>query len=337
MSRGRWVLLGVLALALLAVPASAYVPLTLKFENGQRTIARWRTSAFPVRVTASTGLSPDLSRSGQIDAVNAAMSAWTSVATSAAALELAGEGEVQAGLLDGINALEFSDDESLDFSSAVATTFLFTEDDGTIREGDILVNNRRFEFNLDGGIIGLDLQTALTKEFGHLLGLDNSPMGVRAQGGPNAGVDETSAVMFPIARGPEEIAHELADDDRAGISALYPTGNGTGGISGRVTITGPEIGLFGAHVVVFDPIDEVLVGTLTLPDGSYVIEGLPPGRYVMRVQPLSESSGLQLNVFGGIFLSESSALSVSFRSTFLARPIDVVGGTTAGGINVEVQ
>ena len=143
-----------------------------------------------------------------------------------------GEGAAQAGLLDGINAIEFSDDPVLDFDSLVARTFLFTDVDGTILEADILVNNRRFQFNTDGGDIGLDLQTVLTKELGHALGLDNSPVGLTSGGFGSVEVDETSAVMFAIARGPGQTARVLTDDDIAGVSAMYPDGTSLGGISG---------------------------------------------------------------------------------------------------------
>ena len=325
----------VAAVVVLAAPVSAYVPLTLSFSAGEPLIARWSAASFPVAFVGSEGLSDDLPVDDQVAAIEAAMGAWNDVATSAASMRYGGEGAVQAGLLDGINAIEFSDDPALDFDSLVATTFLFTDADGTILEVDILVNNRRFQFNTDGSDIGLDLQTVLTKELGHALGLDNSPVGDTSASFGSVDIDETSAVMFVVPRAPGETARVLTDDDIAGVSAMYPTGTSLGGISGRVT---GEVGLgvFGAHVVVFDPIDQLLVGTLTLPDGTYSIQGLPPGRYVMRVQPLA-TNGLALDDFGGIYAIGDTGAGFTFLPVFLDRAIDVTAGVTVGGVDVEVS
>ncbi len=338
-SAGCWrrrALLGAAAVVVLAAPASAYLPLTLRVVDGVPVVARWSPASFPVTFIGSEGLSGDLPVADQVAAIEGAMGAWNAVATSASNLQYGGEGAVQAGLLDGINAIEFSDDPALDFDSSVATTFLFTDADGTILEVDILVNNRRFQFNTDGGVIGLDLQTVLTKELGHALGLDNSPVGTASGGAGGVEIDETSAVMFAITRGVGQTARVLTDDDIAGISAMYPAGASRGGISGRITVESVGLGVFGAHVVVFDPVDQLLVGTLTLPDGSYSIQGLPPARYVMRVQPLSEN-GLGLDDFGGIYAAGDDGVGFTFLSVFLDRPIDVMAGVTVGGVDLEVQ
>ena len=335
LSRGGRALFVAAAVVVLVAPVSAYVPLTLSFSDGEPLIARWSASSFPVVFIGSEGLSDDLPVDDQVDAIEDAMGAWSDVATSTARMRYGGEGAAQAGLLDGINAIEFSDDPVLDFDSLVARTFLFTDVDGTILEADILVNNRRFQFNTDGGDIGLDLQTVLTKELGHALGLDNSPVGLTSGGFGSVEVDETSAVMFAIARGPGQTARVLTDDDIAGVSAMYPDGTSLGGISGRVTGEA-GLGVFGAHVVVFDPIDQLLVGTLTLPDGSYSIQGLPPGRYVMRVQPPA-TNGLDLDDFGGIYAIADTGAGFTFLPVFLDRAIDVTAGVTVDGVDLEVS
>ena len=323
------------ALLALAAPASAYVPLTLSFTNGTAVVARWSPASFSVVFIGSEGLSGDLPIADQVAAIEGSMGAWNDVATSAARMVYGGEGAVQAGLLDGINAIEFSDDPVLESDSSVATTFLFTDADGTILEADILINNRRFQFDTDGGFVGLDLQTVLTKEFGHALGLDNSPVGLASGGFDSVEIDETSAVMFAIARGVGQTARVLRDDDIAGISAMYPSGGTLGGVSGRINVTDTPIGVFGAQVVLFEPIDQILVGTLTLPDGTYSIQGLPPGRYVMRVQPLS-TNGLDLDDFGGIYAAGATGSRVAFVPVFLDRPMDVAAGVTVGDVDLEV-
>ncbi|MFQ5743594.1 MAG: carboxypeptidase-like regulatory domain-containing protein, partial [Acidobacteriota bacterium] len=258
---------------------------------------------------------------------------WSSVQGSAAGLVLAGQATVQAGIDDGINAIEFSNDPTLDFEGAITQTFLLTDNDGTVLEADILVNDRRFSFNTDAGNVGLDLETIMLHELGHLLGLDHSPVGTTSGSFGQQTVDEDSAVMFPLMRGPTEVARQLTEDDQAAIAGLYPSGGVRGAISGRVTLDGS--GVFGAHVLVFDPLRQVLTGAVTLPDGSYRLGGLPPGRYVVRVQPLNGIAGP--SSLGGIFSQNTALVNTTFFSTFLDRVIEIRAGTEVDGVNLEVR
>jgi hypothetical protein len=87
--------------------------------------------------------------------------------------------------------------------------------------------------------------------------------------------------------------------------------------------------------VVFEPVEEVLVGAVTLPDGTYTVGGLPPGRYVMRVEPLAAPA--DASSLGGIFSTMSDLVNSRFRPAFLERYVDVLAGAEAGGVNLEVQ
>ncbi|MBI3628306.1 MAG: carboxypeptidase regulatory-like domain-containing protein, partial [Candidatus Rokubacteria bacterium] len=77
----------------------------------------------------------------------------------------------------------------------------------------------------------------------------------------------------------------------AGISDLYPDAGfnkATGSISGRVTKNGK--GLFGAHIVAFNPATGTLVSNFALnADGAFTINGLSPGPHVVRVEPLDDA------------------------------------------------
>jgi uncharacterized protein (TIGR03437 family) len=78
----------------------------------------------------------------------------------------------------------------------------------------------------------------------------------------------------------------LAADDIAGISALYPTAQFTaakGSIAGRVTVSRNPANL--ASVVALS-LEGIAVGAMTLPDGSYHIDGLPAGDYLVYTHPL---------------------------------------------------
>src|SRR5262249_35282706 len=69
---------------------------------------------------------------------------------------------------------------------------------------------------------------------------------------------------------------------------LYPAPNylsTVGSISGRVTINGTSTGVNLASVVALSA-GSPAISTLTNPDGTYQINGIPPGQYYVYVHPL---------------------------------------------------
>ncbi len=119
---------------------------------------------------------------------------------------------------------------------------------------------------------GDDLYLSIVHEFGHALGLQHTL---------------TSAVMSTsITRGTTK-ALPLGADDIAGVSVLYPTGaflKNTAALSGRVMMNGAGVNL--ASVVAISATGPA-ISTLTNPDGSYALRGIPPGAgYYIYVHPL---------------------------------------------------
>lgn len=147
---------------------------------------------------------------------------------------------------------------------------------GQILDSDILFNPNR-AFNTDGAG-GEDLQTVATHEIGHFFGLDHSAV--------------VSSMMFPFA---PAFQRTLSYDDAAAIITKYPSGGQTAGvIAGTVRLNGTAV--FGAHVFAesvtgSDPwgaanIRKSPISTLTFPDGTYRIEGLPADSYTLTAEPL---------------------------------------------------
>ena len=111
----------------------------------------------------------------------------------------------------------------------------------------------------------------LVHEIGHGLGLQHT---------------FTSGVMATSITRSTSRSKPLTSDDIAAISLLYPGPSftrTTGSISGRVTMAGTGVNL--ASVVAISP-NGAAVSTLTNPDGTYRIDGLPPRQYFVYVHPL---------------------------------------------------
>ena len=123
----------------------------------------------------------------------------------------------------------------------------------------------------------------LVHEFGHTLGLQHSMTG--------------GAMATSVTRGTSK-ANPLTADDVAGISILYPTPEFavyTGAVAGKVTAGGAAANL--ASVVALAA-DGTAVGAMTLPDGTYRIEGLAPGEYLIYAHPLPPAQQREANPAG---------------------------------------
>src|SRR5262249_16297436 len=114
--------------------------------------------------------------------------------------------------------------------------------------------------------------TILVHEFGHSLGLQHTKL---------------SGAMTTLVTRTTTKAAPLDPDDVAGISTLYPTAaflSTTAVIRGQVARTGTGVNL--ASVVALSTSTGTAIGGMTNPDGNYSITGIPPGDYILYVQPL---------------------------------------------------
>lgn len=171
-------------------------------------------------------------------------------------------------------------------------------------------------------------------EFGHALGLQHT--------------FTSSAMSTQLTRATTR-SRPLAADDISGLSILYPSRNFTslfGSVSGRVTQNGQGVNM--ASVVVLS-LTGTSVSTLTNPDGTYTIQGVPPGPYMIYAHPVPPAVGGELTP-GNIILPRDPAnngippnnlFDLQFfpgsRDPNGAQTLNVQAGQTLSGINFSVN
>lgn len=316
------------ALAGATVPVEAY----LKFgvEVGGRTVAvKWAPGPIPYYVTERDVAGVSAQAFG--DAIGRATATWGRVPGLPVSFGAQGFTRSLPLEADGRSTLGFLDRPDQERVLAAAT-FLLDAGTGAILESDVYFNTRFRWSTAAGGEAGaVDLESVALHELGHLLGLGHSAIGETSRVGDGRRVASSGAVMFPIAWPTGSIADRvLQPDDIAGVRDLYgalPAAE-FGSIQGRVTRAGA--GVYGAHVVAASLDTGQVVASYTLSaSGEFVIAGLPPGPYVVRVEPLDDVD--VESVFG------PAPVDIQFGVTYASKIAVVQAGGTTAPIAIEVR
>jgi Matrixin/IPT/TIG domain len=278
-----------------------------------------------------------------ISQINAAANVWNGVGTSS--IRLAFGGLYSAGTTQSAPGIQiqFSDDIPPGLLALSAPTVfdytLVNGPNGTFIPVVLSVMELPSDLSsvFNGPSYSEQFFVTLVHEFGHTMGLQHTL---------------ASSVMSTYYTTAATKASPLGADDIAGISLLYPAGNylsTVGSISGKVTMNGKGLNL--ASVVAISPSNQAIT-TLTNPDGTYQINGIPAGvagaEYYVYVHPLPppvEGEGSPDNIFfphnsSGVFLPPDTGFATQFfPNTQNPTPEDLIlvkPGATAAGINFNV-
>jgi len=224
-------------------------------------------------------------RDAELNAVRASFAQWQSIPGTTLRFE-------DAGLLAPGIELDPNDHTNVVYW-AKTTTFLshstvrnsisglsgYTElsiaADNTILGSDTVLNGVEYQWFTDfnnTSSVARFVESVVSHEIGHVIGLDHSPVGAAT-----------------VAQGRTGISTEagLSSDEIAAARFLYPDPivyATLGMIKGTVTMNGAVV--FGAAVFAEDAHGNIMGGTVSRTDGSFELPALPPGNYNVRACPL---------------------------------------------------
>ncbi len=286
--RLRLVMTGVFAAMFLlaSMPVSAYYPfLHWRTQDGQKVAMpeRFDLKALPgetIPVVVSRSGEPQLAAGDTWEAlrsqVRLALARWSAVPNST--LRLVDAGDVPASMEWDSPHVELLFDELppgvIGMAGPVSVGDARRDENGAfvpIAKSMVILNGDLRERSSHGEAFFLTLM----HELGHAVGLQHT---------------FTSSVMSTGVTRSTTKADPLAVDDHAGVATLYPSkhfAQDTGVIRGRITLEGEPLHFAGVTALL---LSGGAISTLTLPDGSYELRGLPAGRYYLYAQAVPPSS-----------------------------------------------
>ncbi len=214
------------------------------------------------------------------------------------------------------NILTFGNDAG----EIAARTRIFFSRKGFITEADIVLNPYE-QFSTDGSTGTYDLESTLTHEIGHLLGLEHS-MVMGATMYEYQGKNGAYNLLGTSLR-------SLSEDDLAGIRALYGANDANeeccGTIGGKLTLASGKAAKDFQVWAEDAENGRVIAGVVTNADGFYRLEGLNIGRYKLYAQNLAKETEKTLSFenLGEIESVKDKVQNLSKRLISSRKPFDI--------------
>jgi hypothetical protein len=234
---------------------------------------------------------------------------------------------------DTISVITFTDTAAnrsftAGFIAAASFWFLVTDGVPVVNEADIAFNPVELPHSTVDPT-AFDIEGMCGHELVHLLSFEHS--GVMAS---------TAWAFTPTG---QTAKRSLGLDDRAGLNLLYPfsdTASRTGALSGTVAkqFLISTVPVFGAHVVAVRQSDGAVVGEVSVTDGEWRIDGLPPDDYTVYAEPFdgpSETWMIDDGIYG--LATFDTALETHFAGGNGTPTVYAVSaGGESGGIDIVV-
>lgn len=280
-----------LTMTMVLATVSAH-PYTLQFTDASGLIQiKWPTHTIRIALSNSLAMPQSNIKPGSdvIGAARRALAHWAEAANIRFVESLSNVQSISAQGTrgDGLslitvahtpeNAAPFAGEDS----EMAGRTRVFSTIGGSITEADVALNPGQL-FSSDGTPGTYDLEATFTHEIGHLLGLEHSAvLGATMQPRQARNGIYKLASLSP---------RTLSDDDRAGAQAIYGVRAGAkerGTIAGIISFTNGDP-VFGANIFAEEATTgRVVASNITLANGAYRIESLPPGNYRVIAQSLN--------------------------------------------------
>lgn len=276
---------------LLAAVSSVFANSVSLGGDEAATNLRWKSGV--IRIAVSPSLireGPNIKRDSDVTgAIRRSIEAWSSAAnidlqqTSSDKLNASPSGV--AG--DGVSLITIAQTPenvllfAKDPENAAATTRVFYDRRGTITEADIVLNPYQL-FSTDGTLGTFDLESTLTHEIGHLLGLTHSSVlgsTMHANYGKNGvfGLQNFSS-------------RTLSADDIAAVRAIYGARDDQdeccGNIEGRLAVAGKQSRSFEFWV---EDSNGRVQSSIKTTDGEFRFSGLNFGKYRVFAQEIGRT------------------------------------------------
>jgi hypothetical protein len=325
-------------LALLTILACTGVGLPASFEPARsaKRQVRWTKRTITIAVSSSLTLpNAGIATGSDIGAaIHSALETW-SIAAGINFIEAPSnlQSISPANRPDGVNLITIAPTpENLAIvgneNSPARTRVFYDANTGEISEADIVLNPYLYsvagapiEFSTDSTPGTYDLQSTLTHEIGHLLGLNHS----RVLG---ATMNATQALNGTFGL-PALSERTLSESDIAAVKGIYGSSGATGSVDGRILSNqqGTLLPAARAHVWLEDAASgRVMASAVTNSSGAFDISGVGPGLYRLMTEYLDSSATAEQSLS---VEPDRRSSGQSFRAVEIAGGLRVTANRTA--------